>query len=78
MYTVKVYTSITKGNKKATFEFEVDSIERVRTHVRQAFEQGYSRRIDENSCEIYPAHIIEKIEVIGPDLDFCYNDQDIT
>lgn len=77
-YKIKIYTRLTKSNKKPTFRFTVDTQEQVTAHIKQLFREGYRRVIQTDEIEWYPPHIIERIEATGPGLTMGYTDNDIS
>ena len=77
-YTIKVYTRLTKDNKKPSFAFTVDTADQVTVHIKQLFREGYRRVLTTDVIEWYPAHIIERVEADGPGLSTGYIDNDIS
>ena len=66
MYTIRVFTNITKsGNKKGVFAFVVATVEQVMDHVKNINRSGYFRTVNDDKLEWYPPHSILKVEAEG-------------
>jgi hypothetical protein len=80
MYTIRIFTNITRnGNKKGVFTFVVNTLEQVMDHVKNINRAGYFRTVTDDKFEWYPPQSILKVEAEGTGVALsAYSDSDDT